>query len=190
MADDINKANGNGEGQNNADGEGQTNTNGQTGNGEGQTNESDKKYSDADLDKIIQQKFAKWQEKQDKAVADAKAEAEKLAKMNADQKAKYEAEQKDKQIAEMQSQLQQIAMGKVATEMLHEKSIDATQSMLDFIVADTAEETKANVEKFVEIVEAQVKANEIKRATGTTPKSYTGGEPMTEIQKRIAKYNK
>jgi membrane protein involved in colicin uptake len=188
MADDINKANGNGEGQNNAGGEGQTNPNGQTENN--QNSESDKKYSDADLDKIIQQKFAKWQEKQDKAVADAKAEAEKLAKMNADQKAQYEAEQKDKQIAEMQSQLQAIAMGKVATEMLHEKSIDATQSMLDFIVADTAEETKANVEKFVEIVEAQVKANEIKRATGTTPKSYTGGEPMTEIQKRIAKYNK
>ena len=144
--------------------------------------EAEKKYSDADLNEIINQKFAKWQEKQDKAVADAKAEAEKLAKMNADQKAQYEAEQKDKLISEMQSQLQQIAMGKVATEMLTEKNIDATQSMLDFIVADTAEETKANVEKFVEIVNAQVKANEVRRATGTTPKSYTGSEPMTEIQ--------
>lgn len=152
--------------------------------------EAEKKYSDADLNEIINQKFAKWQEKQDKAVADAKAEAEKLAKMNADQKAQYEAEQKDKLISEMQSQLQQIAMGKVATEMLTEKNIDATQSMLDFIVADTAEETKANVEKFVEIVNAQVKANEVRRATGTTPKSYTGSEPMTEIQKRIAKYHK
>ena len=79
--------------------------------------EAEKKYSDADLNEIINQKFAKWQEKQDKAVADAKAEAEKLAKMNADQKAQYEAEQKDKLISEMQSQLQQIAMGKVATEL-------------------------------------------------------------------------
>ena len=79
--------------------------------------EAEKKYSDADLNEIINQKFAKWQEKQDKAVADAKAEAEKLAKMNADQKAQYEAEQKDKLISEMQSQLQQIAMGKVATEV-------------------------------------------------------------------------
>ena len=157
---------------------------------EKETKEAEKKYSDADLNEIINQKFAKWQEKQDKAVADAKAEAEKLAKMNADQKAQYEAEQKDKLIREMQSQLQQIAMGKVATEMLTEKNIDATQSMLDFIVADTAEETKANVEKFVEIVNAQVKANEVRRATGTTPKSYTGSEPMTEIQKRIAKYHK
>lgn len=91
---------------------------------EKETKEAEKKYSDADLNEIINQKFAKWQEKQDKAVA------------------------------------------------------------------DTAEETKANVEKFVEIVNAQVKANEVRRATGTTPKSYTGSEPMTEIQKRIAKYHK
>ena len=97
-----------------------------------QANEPEKKYSDADLNEIINQKFAKWQEKQDKAVADAKAEAEKLAKMNADQKAQYESEQKDKQIADMKSQLQQIAMGKVATEMLSEMNIDATQSLLDF----------------------------------------------------------
>ncbi len=155
-----------------------------------QANEPEKKYSDADLNEIINQKFAKWQEKQDKAVADAKAEAEKLAKMNADQKAQYESEQKDKQIADMKSQLQQIAMGKVATEMLSEMNIDATQSMLDFIVADTAEATKENVEKFVEIVNAQVKANEIKRATGTTPKAYSGNEPLSEIQKRIAKYHR
>ena len=65
---------------------------------EKETKEAEKKYSDADLNEIINQKFAKWQEKQDKAVADAKAEAEKLAKMNADQKAQYEAEQKDKLI--------------------------------------------------------------------------------------------
>ena len=51
--------------------------------------EPEKKYSDADLDKIISQKYAKWSEKTDKAIEDAKAEAVKLAKMNAEQKAAY-----------------------------------------------------------------------------------------------------
>ena len=49
--------------------------------------EPEKKYSDEDLDKIIGQKYAKWSEKTDKAIEDAKAEAVKLAKMNAEQKA-------------------------------------------------------------------------------------------------------
>ena len=47
----------------------------------------EKKYTDADVDKIINKKFAKWKEEAEKA----EKEAEKLRKMNAEQKAEYEA---------------------------------------------------------------------------------------------------
>lgn len=150
----------------------------------------EKKYSDADLDKIIGQKYAKWSEKTDKAIEDAKAEAVKLAKMNAEQKAAYESEQKDRRIAEMEAQLQKIALGKVAGEILKEQGMDATQDILDMVVGTTAEDTKTQVEAFVKLVNAQVEIRERQRATGTTPKSYTGAEPMSEIEQRIAKYRK
>lgn len=52
------------------------------------------KYSDKDLDNIISKKFAKWQEKQQKAVDEAK----KLAEMNATQKAEYERDQLQKEL--------------------------------------------------------------------------------------------
>ena len=105
--------------------------------------EPEKKYSDEDLDKIIGQKYAKWSEKTDKAIEDAKAEAVKLAKMNAEQKVAYESEQKDLKIAEMEAQLQKIALGKVAGEILKEQGMDATQDILDMVVGTTAEDTKA-----------------------------------------------
>lgn len=152
--------------------------------------EPEKKYSDADLDKIIGQKYAKWSEKTDKAIEDAKAEAVKLAKMNAEQKAAYESEQKDRKIAEMEAQLQKIELGKVAGEILKEQGMDATQDILDMVVGTTAEETKTQVEAFVKLINAQVEIRERQRATGTTPKSYTGAEPLSEIEQRIAKYRK
>ena len=152
--------------------------------------EPEKKYSDEDLDKIISQKYAKWSEKTDKAIEDAKAEAVKMAKMNAEQKAAYESEQKDRKIAEMEAQLQKIALGKVAGEILKEQGMDATQDVLDMVVGTTAEDTKTQVEAFVKLVNAQVEIRERQRATGTTPKSYTGSEPLSEIEKRIAKYRK
>lgn len=152
--------------------------------------EPEKKYSDDDLNKIIGQKYAKWSEKTDKAIEDAKAEAVKLAKMNAEQKAAYESEQKDLKIAEMEAQLQKIELGKVAGEILKEQGMDATQDILDMVVGTTAEDTKAQVEAFVKLVNAQGEIRERQRATGTTPKSYTGAEPLSEIEQRIAKYRK
>ena len=85
-----------------------------------------------------------------------KAEAVKLAKMNAEQKAAYESEQKDRRIAEMEAQLQKIALGKVAGEILKEQGMDATQDILDMVVGTTAEDTKTQVEAFVKLVNAQV----------------------------------
>jgi Fe-S cluster biosynthesis and repair protein YggX len=48
-----------------------------------QAKQTGKTYSDADVDKIIEKKFAEWQKKQEKAVS----EAAKLAEMNAQEKA-------------------------------------------------------------------------------------------------------
>ena len=55
---------------------------------------NEKKYSDADLDKIIENKFAKWQKQQAKAVDEAK----KLANMTAQERVEHE---RDKLKAEL-----------------------------------------------------------------------------------------
>ena len=116
----------------------------------------------------------------------AKKEAEKLAKMNADQKKQYEMDQLQAKYEEVSAQLARVELGKTATEMLKEHEIEATQAMLDFVVGTDAESTKENIDKFGEIIHAQVKAAELRRATGSTPKSYSNNEDAkSEIQKRI-----
>lgn len=151
----------------------------------------EKKYTDKEVDEIINKKFAKWAKDKEKEIADAKAEAEKLAKMNADQKKEYEMEKLQEENKKLKAEAMRVELGKTASAMLKEYEIEATQDMLEFVVGKDAETTKANIDKFVGIIQSQVKAAEVKRATGTTPKSYGNnqGEPeMSEIDKRIAKY--
>lgn len=151
----------------------------------------EKKYSDADVDKIVSKKFAKWKAESEQAVKDAKDEAEKLAKMNAEQKQQYTMEKLQQENEQLKAQAVRVELGKTATELLREHKITATEDMLDFVVGTDADSTKANIDKFVEIINAQLKAAEVERATGDTPKRYQGGgEALTEIQKRIAKYKR
>ena len=119
----------------------------------------------------------------------AKSEAAKLAKMNAEQKQQYELEKLQKENEELKAAQAKAELGREASVLLKDHKIDATQEILDFVVGKDAEATKANIDKFVEIIEKQLKAAEVERATGTTPKIYKReGETLTEIEKRIAKY--
>lgn len=144
-----------------------------------------KRYTDEDVDDIINRKFAEWQKKQQKAVDEAK----KLAEMNADQKHQYEMEKLQKENAELKRSALRMELGKTATGLLKEHNVDATQDILDFVVGENAEETKERIDRFVSIVQAQLKRAEVERATGRTPKTvHNTGNAMSEIDKRIAKY--
>lgn len=155
-----------------------------------QNGDSEKKYTDADVDKIVDKKYAAWKDKYEKDMKDAKAEAAKLAKMNTEQKQQYEMEKLQQENAELKAQAMKVELGRTATSMLKESKIEATQDILDFVVGEDAEKTKANIDKFVSIIDAQLKAAAVNRATGSTPRRYGGGQPMSEVQKRIAKYRK
>jgi len=125
------------------------------------------------------------------ALATAKTEAEKLAKMNAEQKEQYEIDQLRKENEELKAAQAHAELARTASQLLKESQIDATTDILDFVVGSDAESTQANIAKFVAIVQAQVKAAEVARATGRTPKDYKGeGKELSEMDKRIAKYKK
>lgn len=151
---------------------------------------TEKKYSDEDLDKIIGAKFARWKEEQAKEIKNAQEEAAKLAKMNAEQKQQYEMEKLRKENEDLKKANLHSELSRTASGLLKEKNIEATQDILDFVVGDDAEVTSKNIDKFVKVIEEQVKRAEIARATGTTPRNITNnGNAMSEIDKRIAKYN-
>lgn len=163
---------------------------------DGKGGEGEKKFTQAQVDEMVKARLAREKEAQEKALEEAKAEAAKLAKMNEQQKQQYELEKQQKANEELQKEIDElkkaqvrIELGKTATNLLREKDIDATEDILDFVVGADAESTKTNIDRFVKIIEDQVKKAEVARATGTTPRSY--GNPsgqMSEIDKRIAKY--
>lgn len=149
----------------------------------------EKKYTDKDVDAIVNKRFAKWKTEQEQAVKSAKEEAEKLAKMNAEQKQNYEIEKLRKENEKLKQEAAKVELSRSATGILADKGIEATQDVLDFVVGNDADDTNAKIDKLVKIVESQLKKAEIARATGTTPKTMTNsGSPMSEFEKRLAKY--
>jgi hypothetical protein len=149
----------------------------------------EKKYSDEEVDKIVKGKYAKWKADYEKDLEAAKEEAAKLAKMNADQKQQYEMDKLRAENEELKKAQMRAELGRTASDLLTEKNIEATQDILDFVVGEDAASTNKNIDKFVKIIEAQVKKAEVARATGTTPRNITNnGNTMSEIDRRIAKY--
>lgn len=149
----------------------------------------EKKYTDKDVDAIVNKRFAKWKTEQEQAVKSAKEEAEKLAKMSAEQKQNYEIEKLQKENEKLKQEAAKVELSRSATGILAEKGIEATQDVLDFVVGNDADDTNAKIDKLVKIVEYQLKKAEIARATGTTPKTMTNsGSQLSEFEKRLAKY--
>ena len=155
------------------------------------------KYTDADLDKIISAKFAKWAADRDKAVDDARKEGEKLAKMNADQKRAYELEQAQKeaqslkeQVAKLEQAQKQAELRKSAAEIFSKDyKLTVSNDVLDFVVGKDAEETNVNIQKMAAALQAERQAGEKARATGSTPFGTSlSREAVNPFQKKLDKW--
>lgn len=138
--------------------------------------EGEKKYTDADLNSIIDKKFAEWQKKKEKEVNEAK----KLAEMNATEKAEYERDKLQKQLDEMMKEKSLTEMTKVARKMLSEDGINITDELLANLVSDSAENTKEAVKSFIELFKSAVNDAVKDALKGKAPKNSTGPDSITK----------
>lgn len=149
--------------------------------------EADKKYTDAEVDKIIAAKFAKWEAKQKQE----KDEAAKLAEMDDKEKADYEKQQLEAKLAEYERKEVLSKMSEQASEMLSEKGAKPTKEMLRLIVSEDAETTSSNVKTYLASVEAEreaIKAEYERKLGGRVPlDGGTGGSVQGEYGKQLAK---
>lgn len=107
-------------------------------------NKDTKKYSDADVDEIINKKFAKWQKEQEKKIS----EAEKLAGMNAQEKAEHERDTLQKELDELKRANSIAEMEKTARTMLRDDGVNVPDEVVSSLIAEDADNTKAKVEAF------------------------------------------
>ena len=145
------------------DGEGDANGGDGGNSGDDSAGDNDKKYSDADINKILNKKFAEWEKKQAKKIS----EAEKLANMTAEE-----------QLKSLQSELESMKKDKTRSELasaargiLSESDIQVPDNLIVNLIGEDAETTKENAEAFSKAFKAAVQEGVKEALKGKTPPS-------------------
>lgn len=140
---------------------------------------------DKRIAKALETAKGKWQTEQQKAIEDAKTEAEKLAKMNADQKAQYEKEKAEADFNKRLADLNMRELKATAKETLASEGLPLELAeVLNYSDADTCNKSIEAVKTaFQAAVEKSV--NERLKGKGT-PKGGGEGGNAFDAQLRSA----
>lgn len=128
------------------------------------------------IDKVVGQKFAKWQKEQKKATD----EAAKLATMTAQERAEHERDELQKQLDEYKKQATMAEMAKEARKIGKEQDVTIPDDILGMIIADDAETTKKSVNAYITAFKAAVLAEVKAEIGGKTPKKGGSGTVTKE----------
>lgn len=134
------------------------------------------KYTDEDVDRILNQKFAKWQKEQEKKTS----EAERLGKMTAEEKANARIKAMEDRLHEYETREARTEMMKEARVILQGDNLHLTDALLANLIAEDAETTKVNVETFTEMFNAAVERAVKDRVKSDPPRK---GAPSTGLTK-------
>ena len=135
------------------------------------------KYTDEDLDRIFDKKFAKMMEKHQKELDEAK----RLTEMNAQERAEHENKKLQEQVQELLRKEAISEMSKSARAMLSEKNINIGDDLLGILVSEDADKTKKSVENFISLFEAAVN-RAVKDALKGEPPKAGGASGLTKEQ--------
>lgn len=136
----------------------------------------DKKYSDADLDRIIGEKFAKWQKKQQAAVDEAK----RLAEMSAQERAEAERDALQKELDALKAANTRAEMERTARSILAADGVNIPDALIATLVRDEAEATSEAVKAFSATYKAAIQAGITAQLAGKTPPAGNGAGTLTK----------
>lgn len=136
------------------------------------------KYTDADLDRILNKKFAEWKQKEEKKTT----EAQRLAQMSAEEKANEHVKSLEQRVLEFEQREAKNEMMRQARAILSEHNINASDAILANLVAEDADTTKTAVESFAKEFNAAVENAVKAKLKSETPK---GGTPSGLTKEQI-----
>lgn len=147
----------------------------------------EKTYSQAEVDALLQQEsdrrvssaLKKQEEKLHKEFETKQREAEKLRSMNENEKFVYELEQREKLIEQKERELALAENKNEASKILAEKGLSL--SLVEFVVADSADVMKSNIDLLDKAFKQSVKEEVEKRLSSKTPKqNFVSEDTMTK----------
>ena len=136
------------------------------------------KYTDDDVDKLINKKFAEWQKNQEKKTS----EAERLGRMTAEEKANERIKAMEDKLREYETNAARTEMTKQARAILQDKGINVGDALLANLIAEDADSTKASVESFVSLFQSAIEKAVKDAVKGETPKT---GSPASLTKEQI-----
>lgn len=146
---------------------------------ENKTENTPKTYTQEEVDDLLQRetdrRVSSALKKAELKNAEKLKEAQRLAQMNEKEKYEYELNQREQAIALKERELALMENKNEASKILAEKGISL--SLVDFVVAESAEDMKSNIDLLDKAFKASVKAEVEKRLSGGTPKK---GLPLDE----------
>ncbi|HEL2532965.1 TPA: DUF4355 domain-containing protein [Streptococcus suis] len=125
----------------------------------------EKKYTDADadVDAIIDKKFAKWKAEQEKA----ESEAKKLAKMNAEDKQKYQLDKREQDLADREAEITRRELAAEAKTILSERGLPI--ELVDVVNLADADSVRDSIDAIQKTWEAAVLKGVADKTKGIAP---------------------
>ncbi len=136
------------------------------------------KYTDEDVDRLINQKFAEWQKKQEKRTS----EAERLGRMTAEEKANERLKSLEDKLHEYETRDARAQMANQARAMLQDKGVHVSDELLSNLISEDADTTKASVESFLTLFNTAVEKAVKEAVKGEPPKT---GNPTGMTKEQI-----
>lgn len=107
-----------------------------------------KKYTDEEVDALIERKFAEWQKKHEKQQAKLD-EAERLKNMSDQERKDHEMEELREQVSALQKKETMAKMSTTARTMLSAKGITVDDNLVGMLISEDADATKSSVDAFI-----------------------------------------
>lgn len=152
--------------------------------------EPEKKYTDEDVDRLISEKFAKWekkrQEEEARKVKEAQ-EAEKLKNLSESEKTNKRLEEMEAQLSSYREKEALTAMEREARKLFQDAELTVPDELVRLCTSAKAEETKTHVDQIIALVRAEVKKAAQASVAKGTPK--TGNKPTITKEQILAVKN-
>ena len=146
--------------------------------GEDEQEQTEKVYTQSELEKIIKDRL-KRERKKENADVEAVNEAEKFKNLTQDQKVNRRVELLEQQLAELENKDYKNAMGVEVRKRLSDEGIPVKEAIVASLIRDNAEDTKEVVDEFVVLMDDMKKEIEKKHFSGKTPKVNTTSTTST-----------
>ena len=147
--------------------------------GDDKKGEPEKKYTDEDVNRIVQERLKREREKND--------EAKKLEGMSAQERAEHERDALKKELDELKKADALNKMAQEARKMLSNEKINVSDGLVNMMVTSEAKATKENVDNFIKMFKVAVQDAVKDSLRGKAP--TTGGSSTltrAELDKKLA----